>query len=107
LIGLVVAMVLPQAAPLQVDAFGAALRVAVNPRLAVPLRLAPNRAVRNQAGVMSLRGQQDSLRHRARFAPKNRRAATVDRALFATSFLKRDLPDLSRPRDKQLTILRI
>jgi hypothetical protein len=107
LIALVVSTVLPQAASLQVGAFSDALRLAVNPRVAVPLRMAPNRAVRNQTGVLSLRVQQDSLRQRARFMGKSRRAGALDRILFATSFLRRDLPDLSRPLDKQLTILRI
>jgi hypothetical protein len=102
----VVSIVLPTTAPFQVVGFGEALRFASHPGVARPSRVAPSHAVANETCIPSCRGQEDRLRYRPRPVAMCRRTSTVDRPLCATLF-KRNLPDLSRPIEQQLTVLRI
>jgi hypothetical protein len=103
---LVLLIALPTTAPFQVVDFGDAVTTAAQRGVTAPSRVPPRQILRNETDVSSWRGQESRVRHRARSGAGSGRISTVDHARVPAS-LRRTAPDLSRPADRQLTVLRI
>ena len=95
----------PTTAPFQMVDFADAMTTTQR-GVTAPSRVPPRQILRTETDVSSWRGQESRVRHRARSGAGSGRISTVDHARVQTS-LRRTVSDVSRPTDRQLTVLRI